>query len=57
MYKDGRKQLGMVCQEFRCRNDTVNKKELKQMDEGKEGPMEKQKDGWTVSKRNARNNS
>ena len=57
MYKDGRKQLGMVCQEFRCRNDTVNKKELKQMDEGKEGPMEKQKDVWTVSKRNARNNS
>ena len=47
----------MVCQEFRCRNDTVNKKELKQMHEGKEGPMEKQKDGWTVSKRNARNNS
>ena len=38
-------------------NDTVNKKEFKQrwMRE-KEGTVEKQKNVWTVCKRNARNN-
>ena len=38
-------------------NDTVNKKELRWMkDEQKEGTMEKQKNVWTVCKRNVRNN-
>ena len=37
-------------------NNTANKKELKQKDKWKEGPMKKQKNVWTVYKRNARNN-
>ena len=37
-------------------NDTVNKKEFKQMDEGKKGTVEKEKNVWTVCKRNARKN-
>ena len=34
-------------------NNTVNKKEFKQLDEGKEGTTEKQKNVWAVCKRNA----
>ena len=37
-------------------NNTVNKKEFKQLDNGKEGTMEKQNNVWVVCKRNARNN-
>ena len=37
-------------------NDTVNKKEFKQMDEGKEGTVKKQKNILAFCKRNARNN-
>ena len=37
-------------------NNTVNKKEFKQLDNGKEGTMEKQNNVWVVGKRNARNN-
>ena len=37
-------------------NNVVNKKEFRELDEGKEGTMEKQKNVWIVCKRNARNN-
>ena len=37
-------------------NSVVNKKEFRELDEGKEGTMEKQKNVWIVCKRNARNN-
>ena len=37
-------------------NNVVNKKEFRELDEGKEGTMEKQKKVWIVCKRNARNN-
>ena len=33
-------------------NNSVNKKEFKQLDEGKEGTTEKQKNVWAVCKRN-----
>ena len=47
---------GMKAAETIKCNDTVNKKEFKQMDEGKEGTMEKQKNLLTVCKPNARSN-
>ena len=37
-------------------NNVVNKKEFRELDDGKEGTMEKQKNVWIVCKRNARNN-
>ena len=69
MYKNGRKQIGWYVRnsvepliegvkaaEKIEYNDAVNKKEFKQMDEGKEGTMKKQKNVWAFCKRNARNN-
>ena len=40
-----------VAEAIEC-NNTVNKKEFKQLDEGKEGTTEKQKNIWAVCKRN-----
>ena len=69
MYKNGRKQIGWYVRnsvepliegvkaaEKIEYNDTVNKKEFKQMDEGKEGTVKKQKNILAFCKRNARNN-
>ena len=47
---------GVKAAETKECNDTANKKDFKQMDEGNEGTMEKQKNVRTVSNNNARNN-